>query len=177
MNPLPTSTPAPAATASVARFNPWPYALIAFFAVAILGTATLVYISVTNSSDLVAKDYYDQEMRYQGRLDQLHRTQPLEDRIGVEHAGDVVRLRLPKEHAAGGAAGTVSLYRPSAAGADKSYPLALDGEGRQALSVSDLGTGLWKVRIQWKVGVEEYYTERNLVLVSAVRPAAGGVRR
>lgn len=173
MNPLSPPASAPAAVASAPRFNPWPYALMAFFAVAILGTATLVYISVTNSSDLVAKDYYDQEMRFQGRLDQLRRTQPFEDRIGVDHSGGSVRLRLPKEHAAAGATGTVALYRPSAAGADRSYPLALDAEGRQALPATDLGTGLWKVRIQWKVGQEEYYSDRNLVLASALSPGAG----
>ncbi len=177
MNPLPTPKPAPVAVASATRFNPWPYALLAFFALAILGTATLVYISVTNSSDLVAKDYYDQEMRYQGRLDQLRRTQPLEDRIGVEHSAGAVRLRLPKEHATGGASGTVALYRPSSAEADKSYTLALDAEGRQALPATDLGTGLWKVRIHWKVGTEEYFSERNLVLVSPDSPGAGGLKR
>lgn len=153
---------------SGAGFNPWPYALIAFFAVAILGTATLVYISVTNGSDLVAADYYDQEMRYQKRYDQLKRTLPFEDRIEVGVVEGGFRVRLPSEHGQAGVEGVIELYRPSAARADLSFPLALGADGQQRVGVQDLAAGLWKVRIRWKSGGEDYYAERNLVVKAEV---------
>lgn len=153
--------------APTARFNPWPWALIGFFVVAILGTATLVLISVNHRTELVSPDYYDQEMRYQTRHDQLKRTEPWADRIAVQHAsGQGIRVQLPREHAALKATGRIELYRPSAAGADRSFPLALDAEGRQVLPTDGITPGLWKVRLQWQVANEDYYADRQLVVTN-----------
>ncbi len=164
----PTRTPRPPAGAP--RFNPWPYSLVAFFVVAITGIATLVTIAVTHRSELVATDYYDQEMRFQKRVDQVKRTQPWEGRIAVGYlAGSGVQIHLPREHAALGASGTASLYRPSAEDDDRSIQLALDADGGQVLPLRDLAGGLWKVRLQWKVADDEFFAERNLVV-----PSVGG---
>lgn len=157
---------APASAAP--RFNPWPYSLVAFFAIAIVGTATLVTIAVTHRTELVAPDYYNQEMLFQRRFDQMKRTLPWEGGIAVDYTAANVRVRLPKEHATLGVTGTIEFYRPSSAGADRSVPLALDGEGLQLLPTPDLASGLWKVRIQWKAGGDEFFADRNLIV-----PATG----
>lgn len=167
----------PSVAPQVPRFNPWPYALIAFFVVGIGGTATLVTIAVTHRSELVAPDYYDQEMRFQKRVDQAKRTQPWEDRIQVEFvSGSGVRLQLPREHAALGATGSVVLYRPSAADADRSQALGLSPDGTQVLPLPDLASGLWKVRLQWKVANDEFFSERNLIVPSVSPPDRTAVR-
>ena len=50
-------------------FNPWPYALIAFFTVLITVIASFVTWSLRQDMELVGADYYDQEMRFQQRID------------------------------------------------------------------------------------------------------------
>lgn len=167
MPSAPTSTPHPADASG----NPWPYALIGSLVLGVLGTATLVTIAVTHRTELVAPDYYDQEMRFQTRLDQLRRTEPFADRIAVRHVeGQGIALELPAEHAAGKATGTLTLYRPSEAGADRSFPLALNAAGHQLVPTADLTPGLWKVRVHWRVADLDYFADRKLVI-------SGGGRR
>jgi nitrogen fixation protein FixH len=161
-----TSSPSP--TPLKKPFNPWPAAIIGFFVLAFAGVATLVTISVSNRTDLVAPDYYDQEMRFQKRIDQVRRTEPWASRIHVRHStGKGIQVELPREHATLKATGRVELYRPSAAGADRSYPLALDAEGSQWLPADGITPGLWKVRLHWKVANEDYFADRELVIRGA----------
>lgn len=152
-----------------ARFNPWPYGIMAFFAVAISATAWLIVLACREPNQLVAADYYDQEIRYQSRVDQEARTRMWESKISATHLPEpgVVVVQLPSEHAAT-ATGFIDIYRPSAAGSDRRIVLALDANGRQAVPAREWTPGLWKVRLQWKVGGENFYAERKVVL-----PAGG----
>ncbi len=155
------------ASAGGARFNPWPYGILAFFAVAISATVWLIVLACREPNQLVAADYYDQEIRYQTRVDQEARTRVWESQISATHLPEpgVVVIGLPVEHVAG-ATGFIDVYRPSAAGADRRIVLALDGNGRQAVPSREWTPGLWKVRLQWKVGGEEFYAERKVVIPS-----------
>jgi hypothetical protein len=42
--------------------------------------------------------------------------------------------------------------------------LEVDAAGRQSLDARDLRPGLWKVRIQWAVDGQEYFTDQSVVL-------------
>lgn len=148
------------------RFNPWPYGIIAAFVIFASGTISLVVIASSARSELVSRDYYEQELRYQSRLDQLRRTQFWSNRISAAYdaSGRRVKISVPKEHAAIGLTGSIELYRPSAANADATQALSPDREGIQWLDATPLSPGLWKVRLQWKVGTEDYYADRSLVV-------------
>lgn len=156
--------------AAVPRFNPWPYAIIATFVVFISGTVALIVIAQSSRSELVARDYYEQEIRYQGQLDQMNRAQPWDSRIEVAAPatpGLPVTLAFPQELASRGVKGSIELYRPSEAGRDTTLPLALDISGRQAIPSADLAPGLWKLRLRWQVGDDTYYSDRKLVIPAA----------
>jgi hypothetical protein len=60
--------------------------------------------------------------------------------------------------------GEVRLYRPSNAGDDRAWPLAIGRDGRQILPTTDLPAGRWIVRLQWNSGGEAYYAERVVIL-------------
>lgn len=148
------------------RFNPWPLGIIAAFVVFIAGTIALIVIASHDRAELVAPDYYDQEIAYQQRLDQLRRTELFAHQVDVafDDATRTVRIALPPGHAAAGLQGDIEFYRPSRAGQDRVVPLATTPEGRQAVGAADLETGLWKVRLHWQVGDVEYYADRSLVV-------------
>lgn len=150
------------------RFNPWPYGIIAAFVVFISGIVAMIVAASADRVDLVSRDYYEQEIRYQGRVDQLRRTQPFADQIGVtfDEATRQVRIQLPRAHASAGATGTVEFYRPSQATDDHAHPMVVDGEGRQTIPVAELASGLWKVRLGWSAGGLDYYADRELVIAA-----------
>lgn len=152
------------------RWNPWPWGILAAFAVFITGTVTLVVVSVKHRSELVAADYYERDLAYQERLDRVRRTEPWAGRISVACAPGTreVEVRLPRPHAEAGVSGTLEFYRPSDAGRDHVVPLSPGPDGSQRLDAGPLMAGKWRVRMEWSAGGEAYFADRVLVV-----PAAG----
>jgi hypothetical protein len=148
--------------------NPWPLAIIAAFAVFIAGTVALIVLACSHRTDLVSRDYYEQELRYQGQIDRLDRTRRLQPPVSVAYDASQrqICLSLPPEHARREAKGRILLYRPSAAGLDRQIQLALDADGRQTVDVKDLRRGAWKVRVSWTVEGEEYFLDQSLLIGS-----------
>lgn len=145
--------------------NPWPVGLVLFlilFGGYIVG---FVIFSSTQRMDLVREDYYDQEIRFQKQIDRVRRTNPImaSARVEYDRSGEAVTIRMPAVKPAD-IDGTVSFYRPSDADLDTSVKLGLDEAGDQTVSVRSLRTGLWKVRVEWKAGGQEYYFEKPIVI-------------
>jgi len=149
--------------------NPWPVGLVLFFILFGGYIIGFVIFSSMQKMDLVGEDYYDQEIRFQKQIDRVKRTTPIlvGAQIEYDHAGDLVTIRLPSVKLAE-LDGTVSFYRPSDAGLDTNVKLGLDEAGDQTVSVRTLRTGLWKVRVQWKSGGQEYYFEKPIVIKRTV---------
>lgn len=148
------------------RFNPWPYGIIAAFVLFVGGVVAFIVVATRDTNELVTRDYYEEELRYQTRVDQLARTEFWSNRISAafEATGRRVKVTVPREHAAAGATGQVQLYRPSAASDDHTVALTPDGDGTQWIDAARLAAGLWKVRLHWRVGADEFYADRSLVI-------------
>lgn len=152
-------------------FNPWPYGIIAVFVIFIASFAAVVTYISQHNMDLVSSDYYEQEIRYQRRMEQLNRTAEL--RAGTQVAFDAakqrLRVSLPSAHAANDPQGRLQLYRPSAAGLDQEFKLATDTAGNQDFDTKGLRPGLWKARLHWSGGGKDCFVEESLL----VPPPAG----
>jgi len=151
-------------------FNPWPAGISAAFVVFTCGTIGLVVMASANRMELVAPDYYEQELRYQQRLDGMNRAQrlPAGAKVSFDAAQKAIKLVLPADHARQQARGQITLFRPSAAGLDRRLELQLSPDGTQSLDASALQPGLWKIRVLWQVAGEEFFLDETVV----VKPAA-----
>jgi hypothetical protein len=147
-------------------FNPWPYGIVAVFVIFIATFAAVVAYISQHNMDLVSSDYYEQEIRYQGRLEELNRTAEL--RAGTQIAFDAatqrLRVSLPSVHAAKDLHGRLQLYRPSAAGLDREFKLAPDAAGNQDFDAKGLVPGNWKARLHWNAGGKNYFVEESLLV-------------
>jgi hypothetical protein len=149
--------------------NLWPLGIIVAFALFIIGTVALIVIACSNSMDLVSTDYYEQEIHYQTRLDQLSRTRKLGAQASVAYLPGAQRItvNLPASHLRADLVGEVLLYRPSAAGLDRTIKLRLDSNGVQHIDAANLSGGLWKVRVLWAVGKQEYFIDQTMMIVNS----------
>lgn len=155
-------------------FNPWPYGIIAVFVVFITSIVTVIAYISQHRVELVSADYYEQEIRYQQRLDQMNRAASLgaPARVAFNAGTREVRVQLPRPVSAGDQfEGRLQLYRPSAAGLDREILLAPDAQGSQSFPAPDLAAGAWKARLHWSVNGQSYYAEESLLI-----PAAPAVR-
>ena len=150
------------------RWNPWPISIIAFFTIAIIGCGTFITFCSRHPADLVASDYYEQEVRYQGQIDRLqHAQQPTASAaVTYDPTTKVISISLPKQAAQTKPSGSIQLYRPSATDLDRQIKLAIDDSGVQKVDASSLLPGLWKVRVSWTVEQEEFYLDQKIVISS-----------
>jgi len=152
--------------AKKSSFNPWPVSIIVFFVFAICGVVTFVTYCTRHHVDLVATDYYDQEVRYQDQLDRANRATSLQAPAKVDYntATRLITVSLPADHLQPSLKGWIQLYRPSAAKLDQKLPLALDHAGRQVIDGKILTDGLWHVRISWNLNGADYYFDQKLLI-------------
>lgn len=148
------------------RTNPWPYAIIGWFLLFGSGMAVWVVVAVRNDPELVRADYYEQEIAYQKQIDRLHRTAAVRGEVSVayDYSQNQVTLQLPATHLSAQLNGRIYFYRPSNAKLDFELPLDLNPAGAQRVPTGKLQGGLWKVRVQWTSGGQEYFYDQSLVL-------------
>jgi len=146
--------------------NLWPYSIIVVCALFVVSTAGLIVMACSQRMDLVNQDYYEQELRFQGQIDRVERTRRVASQASVAYdaARQCVTVSLPPGQARGNVSGSVELYRPSAAGLDRTVKLEPDASGVQRLDASGLAPGFWKVRVSWTAEKENYYLEQKVVV-------------
>jgi len=147
-------------------FNPWPVSIIAFFAVAITCAVGVVIFCTRQKVDLVAADYYEQEVRYQDQLDRAQRAASLQAPAAIRYdtATRRITVSLPADHLKQSLKGWIQLYRPSAANQDQKLPLHVNPAGEQIIEANGLSAGLWHVRVSWNLDGADFFFDQKLVI-------------
>ncbi|HET7872866.1 MAG TPA: FixH family protein [Terriglobales bacterium] len=156
-------------TRRIPKWNPWPVSIIAFFTIAMTGCVTFIIFCNRHPADLVAADYYEQEVRYQGQIDRLQaaRQEAASSAVSYDAQRRLILVSVPSGISGATLSGTIQLYRPSAMNQDRSIPFQPDAKGAQNIDASSLTPGLWKVRVSWKVAEQEYLLDQPVVITSA----------
>lgn len=143
-----------------ARWN-WGLGVALVYGLFASATVGVGWFAMTERVDLVSDDYYAQSLVHDGRLAAIERVARLGEAFDVDHASERGRLvvRWPVEMA-GAAAGTIRLYRPADARADRVSAVGPSADGRQRISLDGLAAGRWIVKVQWTADGQDYYAER-----------------
>jgi nitrogen fixation protein FixH len=113
---------------------------------------------------LVDKHYYKEEIEYQAQIEKIRNANKFED-LSVKYLAGENQLELQfKDKYRTGVEGKIQLFRPSDEKMDKSILLQPNESGAQYISTRELAKGLWKMKVSWKDGREEYFKEEILVL-------------
>ena len=142
----------------------WGNKLLITFVVFGSGMLFLVYRSVTTNFELVDKEYYKNELRYQQVIDGVKRANALSDVVKLTPTDKGLELQLPAEMNNQKIAGTVHFYCAYDALKDKKFELKTDATGMQVLNAKQIAAGSYTVKINWNAGGEEYYTEKSITL-------------
>ena len=146
------------------RWNPWPVCIITFFAFAVIGCVSFVTFCTLHPSELVAEDYYEQEIRYQSQLDRIELVHSSGSLASIQYNADhkEITISIPRIGDTSPPTGKVELYRPSAASLDQSVKLEIDEKGRQQIDTAKLQPGLWKVKVTWSAGGRDYFLDQKV---------------
>ncbi|TYZ06912.1 nitrogen fixation protein FixH [Hymenobacter lutimineralis] len=143
----------------------WPYAIIAAFVLFASYIGFMVQQAMRTSVDLVSPDYYQQELAYQQRMESVARTAALPAPVVVTHEAAAHRLKLALPAGLSGQAieGTLHFFRPSDQKLDFKLPFAPAGTpALQELNTSKLQPGLWRLRVDFTAGNQQYFLEKEL---------------
>jgi len=146
------------------KANLWPFGIIQTFIVFISGTVGLVVMACMHSTELVNANYYDQEIKYQARIDSEARAQQAGANVSYDQTARHIVITLPATKTV---LGQIQLYRPSAAGLDKEFKLEPAANGVQTLDTAGLPPGLWKIRVSWNSDGHDYFIDQKIIIAAS----------
>jgi len=138
----------------------WGYKIMMVYALFIAGILMLVFKSSSEKEDLVTKDYYEQELVYQQKIDQSKRAAALSTGIKYEVSKGSVGIKFPDEMKGKDLKVSVLLYCPSDAGKDQQKDFTTT-EGYVSMPIAETARGMYELKIDWEADKATYYAEHK----------------
>lgn len=141
----------------------WGYKIITVYAVFVAGIAFLVFKSTTQNQDLVTNDYYEQELKYQQRIDEIQRSNALSASVKYKISRDDITISFPEEMKGTILDAKVLLYCT----ADKSKDIQQEIKTDDAIvhfKIPKGNKGLHELKISWTANKITYYFEDKLMI-------------
>tara|TARA_R110000868_G_scaffold10452_1_gene51316 strand:+ start:443 stop:865 length:423 start_codon:yes stop_codon:yes gene_type:complete len=125
----------------------------------VVGMLGLVYMAFQQDFDLVADDYYEQEIAYQGRIDQLNNAKDDNQKVSVTSVDGAVQLTFTT------AAKDVKIhfFRPS----DDTMDFKLEEatvDSKLNIPLTQFSKGKYLAKIEWKNNGKTYFQEDDLFI-------------
>jgi hypothetical protein len=141
----------------------WGNKLILVFIVFAGLILTLVYKASTAKFDLVSKEYYKEELRYQDKIDGMHNANKL-SKVIVAQDTNSVTIQLPKEMNGEKITGEAWFYCRTDAEKDKKIILEVDDSSRQLIMKHLFVKGPYQLKLNWQAASGNYYTEQEITI-------------
>ncbi len=122
---------------------------------------TLVYKSMNTHFDLVTKEYYKDELAYQGVIDGMNNANKLSENVKVELNAEDVQIRIPETNGKP-ASGKIWFYCITDASKDRKFSMLTDENGNQSVNRSMLQPGNYTVKLEWVNDGLNYYAEQRI---------------
>ena len=120
----------------------------------------MVYKSVTQSVDLVAPNYYEQELKYQDKIDGINNLKAESKAIIITQGENSISFNFLKEM--GVPKGHILFFKPDNAASDFETEIKTDNEGVQTIDTKALTKGTYLVKIDWKIGDKKFFKEERI---------------
>lgn len=124
----------------------------------------MVYKSSTLSTELVREDYYQAEITYQDRIEQMRNSRELAEPVKISYkaADDKIVAYMPETGSRMN--GKVLVYRPSDSKMDRTLELDLASGDDWQMSTVGMASGLWRVEMEWSANGKDYYNNEVVIL-------------
>jgi FixH len=143
----------------------WGNKLLLTFIVFGTGMMYLVYRSVNTNYELVEKDYYKSELRYQQVIDGTNLFNQLGTDLKIVQTAGGIMLELPQEMKQKNISGEILFYCAYDQQKDKKFPLQPDENGIQGFQPAAISPGSYTVKINWSTEGKDYFSEKSLTVL------------
>ena len=127
---------------------------------------TMVVISMNEDINLVAEDYYLQELAYEDQIDRIKNTNGLQEAPTITHNKEskTIEVAFPTVLGPDFLEGEIYLFRPSDSKYDVKAKIQLNEDFEFSMPVANRAKGLWMIKLLWSNGNIEFYDEKKVVL-------------
>jgi nitrogen fixation protein FixH len=119
----------------------------------------MVMQSMKHDVDLVSKDYYAQELAFQGQIEKTNRAKTLKEQPKWSIRNGSFILTVPNI-----TAGDVTFFRPSNQKLDFTVSLNEADSGEFEIPLNSFASGMYKMKIDFEIEGELYYKEEIVVI-------------
>lgn len=145
------------------NFN-WGTGILITIIVFMMITLGTVFTFMNEKVDLVTDNYYEKELKYQRQIDKLNRTHDMGMQVDIQLSINEIVLTFPDSINAEEINGNVFLYRPSDSKYDIKLPVQINTNGQMIISTDKLIKGFWKVKVEWNVDNDSFFSENSLII-------------
>jgi len=140
----------------------WGKGIIISFVVFAAFIITLVTVCMQQDVDLVAQNYYQQELIYEQQIKRLQNTEALKEKpqLVIHQNGLQIRFDRLSEIEEG----ELVLFCPSDPTHDRKILIAASNSQEQWIKVSDFKSGMYRARFSWSMSGKEFYIEKMISL-------------
>ncbi len=148
------------------NFN-WGTGIFLFYTIFAGSLFYQVYKSTQYDHDLVVENYYEEDLAYQSRYEQMQNSRSLEAGLSIRLNKEekIISLDFPTDME--GVTGDLLLYRANNKKLDKHLPLQLNAENRMEIPIKNIVAGRWKLEVKWEQGGKAYF-DKKVINIPAV---------
>lgn len=136
----------------------WGKGIILSFVLFAIFIGALVAICVRQDLNLVAQDYYKQELDYQQQIERQQNASTLASKPNINVEDNFLNISF--DNFSQLQKGEVNLFRPSNPAFDKSFVLSARRDSLQQFDISAQPSGMYKASMTWSSGGKEFYVEK-----------------
>ncbi|MEO5595065.1 MAG: FixH family protein [Chitinophagaceae bacterium] len=142
----------------------WGYKLMVTFIVFAAMMGYMVYRCYGTNFELVEKEYYKSELKYQDVIDGSNNASALRTGPELTQTANDILLQMPDEMKNNPLSGSVLFYCAYNSKNDKTFSLGVDKNGVQSFGHAVL-PGKYIVKIDWTNNGRKYYAEKKLTIL------------
>jgi len=142
----------------------WGWKLLITYVIFVGITLTLVLFMTTVNSDKVIENYYEEELKYQDKINMIKRTNDLPHKPEINLDSAYVKIQLPEFLKKKKVSGNILFYRPNSKAMDIKLPFVPDTSGLQVIPINNLATGKWKIELSWQLADIKYFQNEIIIL-------------
>jgi hypothetical protein len=137
----------------------WGWKLTLVYSLFVVGILTLVFKARSEKVDLVATDYYAQELAYSQRLEAQRNAAMLEFKPGASQHEDNLVIQVPAT-CKSLTNGSIHVYCPADARLDQK--LVLTNDTLQSFPLESLTPGIYLIKFSFNLNEEPYFLEQAI---------------
>lgn len=123
----------------------------------------LVVMSTNQKIDLATDRYYDEELKFQDKINKTERAEALPKPLSWKVTPEGLLIQYPEFPADRNITGKILLYCPSNNKNDRSFPVAVQN-GQQFIAATNIPQGRYRLQIDWKNGSQTFWNEGVVVI-------------